>query len=246
MFDHTRENVEAGGGAGQGPCPANAASPNGPAQRHHRSLARRLLRWAGMASVITAGLFFGGFLYFADMVTSLSAPPDIKADAIVVLTGGSQRLNQALDLLTRGAGERLLISGVHRATTAGQIRAVTQSPNSLFRCCVDIGYEAKDTVGNAAEAVGWIRDHGYRRVLVVTNNYHMPRSLIELRRADPETEFIPYPVVNSDLKSRNWFADPQTLRVMLSEYGKILATGVRGYLGLGLGHPSPLGAAKKG
>jgi uncharacterized SAM-binding protein YcdF (DUF218 family) len=189
---------------------------------------RRLFRLAGLAAVLTGALFFGGFLYFADVVTSLSAPPDVKADAIVVLTGGSQRLNQAIDLLSRGAGERLLISGVHPSTTRNQIRRLTESPDRIFSCCVDIGYEALDTVGNAAETVDWIRKHDYRRVLVVTNNYHMPRSLLELRRADPVTDFIAYPVVNSDLKARNWFADPQTLRVMLSEYLKIIAAGVRG------------------
>jgi uncharacterized SAM-binding protein YcdF (DUF218 family) len=194
---------------------------------HRRSPLRRLLRAAGLVVVLTGALFFGGFLYFADVVTSLSAPPDIRADAIVVLTGGSQRLNQAIDLLSRDAGKRLLISGVHPTTTRNQIRRLTESSDKLFRCCVDIGYEALDTVGNAAETVDWIREHNYRRVLVVTNNYHMPRSLLELRRADPVTEFIAYPVINSDLKARNWFADPQTLRVMLSEYVKIIAARVR-------------------
>lgn len=193
-----------------------------------RSLLRRVLRAAGLAAVLSGALFFGGFLYFADLVTSLSAPPNIKADAIVVLTGGSQRLNQAIDLLAGGAGRRLLISGVHPATTRDRIRKLTGGPDDLFRCCVDIGREALDTVGNATETVDWIRKHAYRRVLVVTNNYHMPRSLLELRRADPVTQFVAYPVVNSDLKSRNWFADPQTVRVMLSEYLKILAAGLRG------------------
>ena len=197
-----------------------------------RGRLRRLLRWAGFATVLLMACFFGGFLYFADMVTSLTQPPDARADAIVVLTGGSQRLNQAMELLAKGAGQRLLISGVHPTTTASQIRRLTQTPNSIFHCCVDIGYEALDTIGNAAEAVDWIREHGYRRVIVVTNNYHMPCSLIELRRADPATEFIPYPVVNSNLKARNWLLDPGTLRVMLSEYAKILATGFRGITGL--------------
>ncbi len=223
-----------GDGAGQGACPrqASAAPAPAPGHRPHRSLFRRLLRWAGVAFVLAAGLFVAGFLYFADTVTSLAAPSDIKADAIVVLTGGSQRLNQALDLLSRGSGKRLLISGVHHSTTAGQIRRMTQSSNSMFRCCVDIGYEAMDTIGNAAETVDWIRVHGYRRVLVVTNNYHMPRSLIELRRADHVTEFVPYPVINSNLKTRNWFADPQTLRVMLSEYVKVGARDFRGVPGI--------------
>lgn len=197
-------------------------------QPPRRSPLRRLLRAAGLVVVLTLALFFGGFLYFADLVTSLSPPPDIKADAIVVLTGGSQRLNQAIELLSEGAGKRLLISGVHPTTTRNQIRRVTEGSDALFRCCVDIGYEALDTVGNAAETVDWIRKHGYRRILVVTNNYHMPRSLLELRRIDPVTDFVAYPVVNSDLKARNWFADPQTLRVMLSEYLKIVAARLRG------------------
>lgn len=196
-----------------------------------RGRLRRLLRVGGIATVLCVALFVAGFLYFADTVTALAPPGDIKADAIVVLTGGSQRLNQAIDLLGRGAGERLLISGVHPSTTPQQIRRLTNSPNGIFKCCVDIGYDALDTIGNAAETVGWIRSHGYKRVLVVTNNYHMPRSLIELRRMDPVTEFIAYPVINSDLKSRNWFADRHTLRVMLSEYLKILATGIRGMAG---------------
>lgn len=197
-----------------------------------RGRLRRLLRVGGIATVLCVALFVAGFLYFADTVTALAPPGDIKADAIVVLTGGSQRLNQAIDLLAKGAGERLLISGVHPSTTRNQLRRLTQGTNSMFRCCVDIGYEALDTIGNATEAVDWIHKRGYRRVLVVTNNYHMPRSLIELRRVDHSIDFIPYPVVNSDLKARNWFADPRTLRVMLSEYVKIIATGLREFPGL--------------
>nr|WP_316656511.1 YdcF family protein [uncultured Gellertiella sp.] len=204
--------------------------PDGPAAPRRGRL-RRLLRRLGISLVLVLAVFFAGFLYFANLVSSLTPPADIKADAIVVLTGGSQRLNQAIDLLVRGAGQRLLITGVHPATTPGQIRRLTRSSSVIFHCCVDIGYEALDTIGNAAEAVTWIRKHGYRKVLVVTNNYHMPRSLIELRRADPEIDFVAYPVVNSDLKRRNWFADPKTLRVMLSEYLKILATGVSGFTG---------------
>ncbi|CDZ27036.1 YdcF family protein [Neorhizobium galegae] len=188
------------------------------------------LRWAArriiMACVLGLALLFGGFLWFANAVTSLKAPDGIKADAIVVLTGGYQRIEQALGLLRDGAGQRLLISGAHPSTSPTQIRKVTQASPDLFACCVDIGYDAIDTIGNANEITRWIHDHGYKSVLVVTNNYHMLRSLHELRRADPVTEFIPYPVVSSDLTRKAWFAEPDVLRTMLSEYGKVvLATG---------------------
>lgn len=127
----------------------------------------------------------GGFLYFAETVAALEAPSDPKADAIVVLTGGYQRIDRAIGLLKQGAGQRLLISGVNPATSGNQIRKLTQSSSALFECCVDMGYEAVDTIGNANETARWISDHQFRRVLVVTNNYHMPRSLLELKVIDP-------------------------------------------------------------
>ncbi|MBN8951716.1 MULTISPECIES: YdcF family protein [unclassified Rhizobium] len=198
-----------------------------------RSLFRRFLRWGGFAFIFLVAIVFGGFLHFADSITSLKPPLDPKADAIVVLTGGYQRIDQAVELLRSGAGNRLLISGVHPTTTPTQIRKLTQSSTSLFSCCVDFGYDALDTIGNAREAAKWIHARGYKSVLVVTNNYHMPRSLAELKYVDPSTDFIPYPVVNSDLKTKNWFTDPNALRTMISEYAKVLLAGARNITGLG-------------
>lgn len=198
-----------------------------------RGPVRRFLRWGGFAFVLVMALIFGGFLRFADSVTTLKPPAEPRADAIVVLTGGYQRIDQAVELLQKGAGKRLLISGAHPSTTPAQIRKMTQGPAELFSCCVDIGYDALDTIGNAEEASNWIHARGYKSILVVTNNYHMPRSLAELSYVDPATEFIPYPVVNSDLKTSNWFTDPNAMRVMLAEYIKVLLASARNITGLG-------------
>lgn len=200
-------------------------------RRRSRSLLRKILRRGFFALVPCLGLFIAGFLHFADTVASLRPPPAPKADAIVVLTGGFQRIDQAVELLKTGAGKRLLISGVHPSTTGSQIRRNTQSSAALFKCCVDIGHQAIDTTGNAAEASQWIRDRGYRSILVVTNNYHMPRSLLELRRARPETEFIAYPVVNSDLKTSNWLRNPLFLKAILLEYAKYSVASLRDLMG---------------
>nr|WP_155294158.1 YdcF family protein [Rhizobium rhizogenes] len=198
-----------------------------------RSFFRRFLRWGGFAFVFFVAIVFGGFLHFADSITTLKPPLEPKADAIIVLTGGYQRIDQAVELLRTGAGNRLLISGAHPTTTPSQIRKLTQSPANLFNCCVDIGYDAIDTIGNAREAAKWIHARGYKSILVVTNNYHMPRSLAELKYVDPGTDYIPYPVVNSDLKTKNWFTDPNALRTMIYEYAKVLLAGARNITGLG-------------
>lgn len=193
---------------------------------------RRTLRYVGVLVLLVGAIAAAGFLWFADTVTSMRAPDAVKADAIVVLTGGYQRIDQALGLLRDGAGRRLLISGAHPSASPNQIRRTTQGSEDLFQCCVDVGYAAIDTIGNANEITRWISDHAYRSVLVVTSNYHMPRSLLELRRIDRGTTFIPYPVVNSDLTRKAWFTEPDVLRTMLAEYVKMAAASMRWVAGM--------------
>ncbi|WP_332304744.1 YdcF family protein [Rhizobium sp. GR12] len=200
-----------------------------------RSRLRRFIRGLILICVIALGGFLGGFLWFADSVASMRPPEGAKGDAIIVLTGGYQRIEQAVGLLRDGVGKRLLISGVNPATTRSQIRKMTQGSSDMFSCCVDMGYKAIDTIGNANEAASWIRDHGYSAIIVVTNNYHMHRSLHELRNASPQTEFIAYPVISADLARTNWFAEPDVVRTMLYEYMKFVIAAGRDLTGLGKG-----------
>lgn len=199
------------------------------------SVLRRALRLIILLSVLSSTALIGGFIWFADSVASMRAPTAPKADAIIVLTGGYARIEKALDLLDNDAGKRLLISGVNPKTTSGTIRRVTQSSATLFACCVDIGYQALDTIGNANEAATWIESNNYRTILVVTNNYHMPRSLYELRSASPKTEFYAYPVVYGDLSNTDWFAKPEVLRTLSSEYLKLIIAWTRDTTGIGKG-----------
>ncbi|WP_333898184.1 YdcF family protein, partial [Agrobacterium pusense] len=141
----------------------------------------------------------------------------------------------AVGLLRDGVGKRLLISGVNPATTRSQIRKMTQGSSDMFTCCVDMGYKAIDTIGNANEAASWIRDHNYSSIVVVTNNYHMHRSLHELRSASPHTQFIAYPVISADLARTNWFVEPDVVRTMLYEYLKFVAAAGRDLTGFGKG-----------
>ncbi len=201
-----------------------------------RGRLRRFVRIAILVFVVTAGAVFGGFLWFADSVATMRPPEGARADAIIVLTGGYQRIDQAVGLLRDKVGKRLLISGVNPSTTRAQIRKMTQSSPDLFACCVDMGYKAIDTIGNANEAAGWIRDKGYTSIVVVTNNYHLHRSLHELRSASPDTEFIAYPVINSDLSRTNWFANPDVLRTMMYEYAKFVVAALRDLTGIGKGN----------
>lgn len=195
-------------------------------QRHQGGLGGGLakgLRWVVPAVLIGFFAFLAGFALFSEHVSRMGEPKEVApAQAIVVLTGGQSRLDAGLDLLERNKGERLLISGVNSGTSKNALRNALGADKSLFDCCVDIGYEAKDTVGNAAETINWLQSHKYRKIILVTNNYHMARSLLELQRLDPRLTIEPYPVVNSDLTNGKWMLNQDVVRVLLSEYIKYL------------------------
>lgn len=202
--------------------------PSGEARKKAPRRKGRAGRWASRAAslfllcLLGAGiLLVVGFLRFAEEVAALAPPDDVDSvEGIVVLTGGARRIDHALSLFNEGVGRRMLISGVNPATTGSQIKNLTAGSDALFECCVDIGHDAIDTIGNADETARWIAEHDFRHVLVVTNDYHIPRSLMELRRADPETRFTAYPVALSDLKTENWLVRPEVVRVLLGEFAK--------------------------
>lgn len=187
------------------------------------------LRICAFLIIGAATLFVGGFGWFSNHVSRLTTPADPqKADAIIVLTGGQSRLDAAMDLLESGKGERLLISGVHPAASRRQLQLAMGGDKKLFSCCVDIDRAALDTIGNAEESAKWVESHAYGSVILVTNNYHMPRSLLEMSRLLHDARLEPYPVVNSKLDDGSWLTKPQALRVLFTEYNKYLLALARG------------------
>jgi uncharacterized SAM-binding protein YcdF (DUF218 family) len=191
--------------------------------------AATLLRGVALGLCLAFVLVAAGFFYFLSQVGGQSASQMAEpADGIVVLTGGRARVETAIDLLENGKARRLLISGVHPDSTSASIRRAINGKRATFDCCVDIDKAALDTVGNAEQAAGWARQNHFDSLIIVTSDYHMPRSMIEMSRKLPGTRIIPYNV-RSDPVS---LTDPAVLRVLLPEYLKYVASrlrlGVRG------------------
>jgi uncharacterized SAM-binding protein YcdF (DUF218 family) len=180
---------------------------------------RTLLFWAALAAVAA---FFVGFWRFAEDVRRAPEPPP-QAEAIVALTGGSlERLATGVRLLRERKGERLLISGVNRIVTDQELYEVIGVDAELANCCVDIGRSAEDTLGNASETAAWARSHRYTRLILVTDDYHMPRSHAELSLALPEAEIHPYPVRTRWTDPKLWRSDLGAAARVGAEYVKFL------------------------
>ena len=180
----------------------------------------------GLASA-AAWLLVLGFMLFAAAVMREPRAVPAAADGIVVLTGTEQRIVEGARLLKAERGSRLLISGVNKRTKPEEVHRISGLPDALFGCCVDLGYEALDTAGNATETRAWAESRGYRSLIVVTSNYHMPRSLAVLRLAMPTIHLEPHPVPLKSQRPTAWWLHVATTRVLVSEYLKFLPTAAR-------------------
>jgi uncharacterized SAM-binding protein YcdF (DUF218 family) len=168
-----------------------------------------------------------GFFGFIWLLPSQEVALDQSADGIVVLTGGTSRVADALELLASGRGKRLLITGVNSGTTTTDIARQTVDYNKWLACCVDLDYAAINTLGNAVQARRWALEHNFTSLIVVTSAYHMPRALAELAHQLPDATLIPYPVVSDRLRVEPWWSNGATARLVLSEYLKYLFAKLR-------------------
>ncbi|MDP1640633.1 MAG: YdcF family protein [Phenylobacterium sp.] len=175
---------------------------------------------------VAALIWAAGLLAFAIRIEqSTPAPEPVVADGIVALTGAgsNERIAAGMRLLEAGKGDRMLISGVNREASREDIRNVSRAVQLLYDCCVDLGFEAADTFGNAQETAGWVRARRYDSLIIVTADYHMPRAMLELGSALPGITLQAYPVTTPSLDAQRWWRTTGGARLMVMEYSKYLA-----------------------
>ena len=197
--------------------------PNGRAARP-RGWLRAVIVVPLALAFVAAGIGFVGFL---SQLRGVETDPPQTADGIVVLTGGSSRVSDAMELLAAGYGKRLWISGVHPTNAASDISRSLPDSQRLMSCCVDLDRSAVNTRSNAAETRRWARERGFKSLIVVTSNYHMPRAIVELSHAMPDVTLIPFAVIGDKWRDEPWWTSGATFRLLLSEYAKYVAAEVR-------------------
>ena len=196
-------------------------------------LFRTVMKLLLVAIFIAAGLFIGGFLQFTSKVSNAVQPVNVEAaDAIVVLTGGSTRIETALELLSQQKGKKLLISGVNPETKAEDIQAMHSERADLFNCCVDLERVAADTIGNATETAKWATQNNYESLIIVTSAYHMPRAMLEYHRQMQGVKLTPYPVPLDSINQAEWWKNADTLRFMINQYMKYIGARLREHVPL--------------
>lgn len=149
------------------------------------------------------------------------------ADAVVVATGGTGRLAMGFALLRAERAPVLFISGVDPVVVRERIREVIPEGDAglsddVIACCVQLGYGARDTVGNAREVSDWLRDQGGRSLILVTSGYHLPRTLLEFHAVMPEIRIEPVPVVTPEVRLERYWLYPGSFALLAGEWSKFL------------------------
>ena len=193
----------------------------------------RLLPRLGGALLLLALAWLAGLVAFVSIIPPAADAPDERTDAIVVLTGGSERLAEGLRLLAAGRAGRLFVSGVGKdvelaSLLQGLPPGATLPDPAERACCITLGHGADNTLGNARETAGWMATQGFRSLRLVTADYHMPRSLIEFRRAMPDIRITGHPVFPPQVMRTGWWRWPGTTGLLIGEYDKLLLSLARG------------------
>jgi len=179
---------------------------------------RRLLFLVGL--LVAAWL--GGFVWFLGMVPDAVEDTTTRTDAIVVLTGGSERLPVGLELLAADLGDRLFVSGVYSGVDVATILDLNTEAPTTLACCIDLGHDAPHTIGNARETAIWMAAGKRTSLRLVTANYHMPRALVLFHRTMPDITIVPHPVFPDSVRIGAWWRHPRTLVLLADEYTKYL------------------------
>jgi uncharacterized SAM-binding protein YcdF (DUF218 family) len=181
-----------------------------------------------LALLILLTLLWGtGLLWFITLIPSEPATDTATTDAIVVLTGGSLRLDRGFELLAQGRAQKMFVSGVEDGVTLGSLlhnREYRAYTDRIPQGSVTLGHKARSTVGNAEETAQWMAEQHVKSIRLVTGNYHIPRSVLELREAVPGMQIVLEPVFPSHFAHNGWWQSAGNIRLVVSEYHKFVAS----------------------
>lgn len=174
-------------------------------------------------------LWIGGFIIFDAYIRNYKIDRKTKTDAIAVLTGGRNRIAEALEMYNIGLSHQLIISGVGHNVTLEQLEKQNNTQIRAGQGDIMLGDQAKNTIENAIEVNEIIRRKNIRSLRLITSFYHMPRSEQEIWARNHDITIIPHPVF-SPYVSEKWWKSWRSFLLISSEYHKFVYVYVKNFL----------------
>lgn len=193
---------------------------------------RKILKISIVSLVLLTVVFFTWYYLIWDFTNNFPSEienPNQITDAIIVLTGGSGRIDEGINLLNNGSGKKLFISGVAPTVqTNDLIVSKWENRDNLIKNTF-LGKSARNTHENAVEINKWTSENNIKSVRIVTAYYHMPRSVLEISKTTKKLEIIMHPVFPEQLSAEWWFK-PSTAILITEEYFKFIFSSFRSWI----------------
>ena len=125
----------------------------------------------------------------------------------IVLTGGDNRVKKSLKIFfqIKNKNKNLFISGVGKGFNKKTLRKLTQKNpnyNKIIDCCIQIEGISRNTFSNAVESLKWVKSKKINSFVLLTNNYHMPRAMLEFKSIFNDIKITPYVFID---KNKIWW-----------------------------------------
>ncbi len=154
------------------------------------------------------------FISFAYKINAYKVDNTTKTDAIIVLTGGKNRIEEGAKLKNNNMAKKLFISGVNKNTSKKDLKTLKGTQ-------AELGYSATTTFENALEVKEWINKNNIKTIRLVTSNYHLPRAMQEIKEQNKDIKIIKNPIYSDNI-SPKWWKKIATLKFIFIEFNKYL------------------------
>jgi uncharacterized SAM-binding protein YcdF (DUF218 family) len=171
-----------------------------------------------------------GLINFVSELSNIKVNKNQKTDAIVILTGGKNRISTGLNLLERKLSNKVFISGVYKNVNINKIFKIEKVQTKGLKNKITLGYLAENTSQNARETINWAITENVKTIRLVTSIYHIPRSVLEFSYENKLIKIIAHPVYSENLKLKNWWKWKGTTYLLAREYFKYLLTKTKIYV----------------
>jgi uncharacterized SAM-binding protein YcdF (DUF218 family) len=138
-----------------------------------------------------------------------------KSQAIIVLGGDNvmgDRVRHAVELYRRGWAPRLVLSGTSYRTYFNEVELMKREAVNLgvpAEHLILVPQFAQSTLQEAVALQPVLAEHNFRKIIVVTSNYHTRRARMVFRAVYRErgTQVIVSAAADSDFKPQRWWKD---------------------------------------
>ena len=182
----------------------------------------------------TLAIFFIQLFFFKEKVLSFQKYNNTKSSNIVILTGGTNRIKDGLNIInhfdkSKRNNFKILVSGTGKGFSKNSlIKQIGPNFNpKLIECCIYLDSISKNTLTNAIETSKWANRNDLKEFILITSNYHMPRAMLEFKNVMPNHKIYTFPITPRKHNIKEWMSSYETFSLIFKEFCKYVVSNLR-------------------